>query len=293
MSRLLAAVASTTPKQFDRSQDRASTFSVRNSAAQRGVVVADGVGEFEDSGIVASRAVEYAVAELSHGPTITARGYLLRSSTQSVVRAPSTDGILGLADHVNQRLQEDLPLEGATTLVALVASALNRWVLFSLAGNGAVLEFGYVPIPGGSPRVLWAEHALPGVGFDRGRETLRSFLPYPGEESLLVAEGRLRMPRGETRLLVACSDGVTSLEARRVGVNADGSTWLEIPAPLAILTRTLAAWWPQLTARDATDVDLENFLRCCLDEALAARALDDDATLGALLLPAEQPDATP
>lgn len=288
---LLAATASATPKQLDRNQDRAATFAVRDAATRRGVVVADGVGEFEASGIVASQAVEHAVAQLSLGGSIRDEALLL--SLPATATRRWTDPVLGLADHVNQKLRDDPAPEGATTLVAMVASTVSRWAVFSLAGNGAVLEFGCVPLPGGSLRVLWIEHALPGVSFDRGRETLRTYLPHVGDEPLPVAQGSLRIPRREARLLIACSDGITSPETRRVGVNADGSTWLEVPGPLAILTRALSTSWPDLTAPDATDVDLAAFLHRCLDEALTCGTLDDDATLGALLVRAEQPGAAP
>lgn len=223
-------------------------------------VVCDGVGEFSESGAVAERAV----VEL-----------------RTAVRRGTPGGDLAAAiREVNDKLQD--AARGATTVVAVSASP-EGVVSYAYCGNGALLEIGGVPLGNGRTRLVSVNHLLPHVSLLRGRETLMSFIPFPSGVPV-VSSGNLRVPFGQSRLFLACSDGICSEEDRREG-EVDGTVWREVAGPLAALLDGLTDRWTSLCDGPGEPVPL---LGCVLQEVLdqlaAAGRLDDDASVAAVFV---------
>ena len=99
-----------------------------------------------------------------------------------------------------------------------------------------------------------------------------------------VAFGTRRVVNSRERLYLACTDGVGTDEERRFGTAPDGTTWKEVPRPLATLLGDLATGWSALQVASSAAHALGATLQATLDRLLADGALEDDATVGAVLL---------
>jgi hypothetical protein len=256
----VVATASTSPH-GDRCQDRAATFVAPAGSPSAGVVVCDGVGALEGSGRVAEEVARLAAAHLAER------------------------GVAGGLWHLDETLAEAPPAgeEGATTLVAVGAEA-SGLVGHMLIGNGALIEV--EPADGwpGAARLRWTDLVLPQIRWEGGRPALRSILPTP-DGVPEAAKGCRQVPAGRPRMYLACSDGISSDEARSEGDAPDGTRWKQVPAQLARLVADVATAWPELVGPEVpTGEALSGRLAESLDRMLEDGLLEDDATVGALLM---------
>lgn len=90
------------------------------------------------------------------------------------------------------------------------------------------------------------------------------------------------------RLFLVCSDGIGSEEERPLGRGHDGSLWRQVEPPLVTLLEAVAAVWGELERSTDPERLLERTLGAALVRMLDDGMLDDDATVGALLM---RPDA--
>ncbi len=257
---LVVAAATASPRGAD-SQDRVLAQGGRMGAA---IVVCDGVGSHAGSGAVAELACRLAAGELRDRGVVAVAGL-----PALLAGAIADEGV------------------GATTLLALAADDAGE-VGFCLLGNGMIIEAEGLPIDETRVRMAWTELALPQVELRGGRPTLASFLPWPGPGAAPAAVGTRRLAAGQTRLFLACSDGIGSDEERCVGLGPDGLRWRPVDPPLAAILQALGDGWPAL-CRDTAAQQLEEMLATTLAGLLSAGLLEDDATVAALLLRPREP----
>ena len=255
-----AAVATATPKAPERNQDRALAVTVTSERAGAVAVVCDGVGAFEASGDVAALCVEHVGAHVGE--------------------LGVADGVLSCAESAAAALTDISG--GATTLLVVGAETYGR-AYFTLVGNGAIFAIEPVDVRGGRANLRVAELALPHVTYAQGRPALRSFLPAP-MRPVEESSGVLLPRPGRARVLLACSDGVSTDEDCPVGTTPSGQTWKHLRRPLWAVVDALAGAWVHLLAAPDRSQALGGVLQGCLDELVAAGAFDDDATVGAVLI---------
>lgn len=244
----------------DGGEDRART--VGRGRGLTGVVVCDGVGGIAGSGVVAEEARDRA-ATLLGGRKLPAAIW-----------------------NLDRRLSEDMPSQGQgkTTMVVICAEA-NGLVGHFLLGNGSILEVLPMEIQAGKPRLLWSSVVLPQIGGREGRPALRSFLP-PDDRRAEAEKGVRMATAGIPRLYLACSDGFLSEEDRLEGAAPDGTFWRQVPQFPARLTQLLTDAWGDLLAVAPADAGamLRELTERSIEDRAGGHPLDDDTTVGALLL---------
>jgi hypothetical protein len=241
------------------SQDRAV-------ACNGAVVVCDGVGSYPRSGEVAELACRLAEAHLREPGG--ARGVL---DLPDVLDASMTDGGIG-----------------ATTLLALAADGFGD-LAYCLLGNGMVVEAQALAIDDEHVRMSFTELALPQISVVGGRPVLGAFLPWTGTGPLPSCTGTRHLTSDRTRLFLACTDGIGSDEERPVGQGPDGTLWRQVDPAIAGLLDAIGEEWDALAACPDPALRLERILGTVLDRLVDDGSLDDDATVGALLV---RPDAS-
>lgn len=261
---VVAATASATSRDADANQDRALAFHIPTGAGA-GVVVCDGVGSLPGSAATAETAAS-AIRRFmqTHEGVVEAMGGCFAAAAHAV--ADDNDG--------------------ATTAL-VVAAEPTGLVGYGIVGNGALVEVLAVePVPG-SWRLHHTELSFPHVGYERGRPALESFLPTA---DVRVAElGVRRLLPGRHRLFLACTDGLTTEDAPLVlRDERHGGLWRQVPVRLAAVLDAVEKAWPELVAGPAPEHDLPVVLQEAVDALAVAGLLEDDATVGALLLLAEE-----
>ncbi len=255
-----AAVATATPKAPGSNQDRAGVF---RTPAGAGVVLCDGVGAYADSGVVAERCLALATDH------ITSEG----------VGA----GLLACPRAVAAAMALDEPgVEGATTLLAVGAEADGRFS-FTMVGNGAIVAIEPFLGSAETTRLGFVELVLPQVGYSHGQAALRSFLPAPSP-ALEETSGILLPQHGRARLLLGCTDGVTTAEDRQLGCVPSGAVWQPLLAPFVELLNGLTGVWDEAVAGECAGLLLTEALQASLNRALDGGLLEDDATAGVVLV---------
>lgn len=252
-------MATASPKGEEGNQDRALTFRVGSAGA--GVVVCDGVGSYPASGAVADLAASEAARYVGEAG--------LELGTQRC--AARVSAALNGRD------------DGATTLIVVGAEESGD-VRFCFVGNGSLLEIQKLDGMSGPDGLRHTDLVLPHVSFAGGRDALRSFLPATNGNPVETSLGSYRVHPGIARLYLACSDGVATDESRAIGRAPDRSVWKEIPRPLSAILDDLAPQWAQLLVSTTAELELGTLLRGTLLSLLVENELDDDATVGALLL---------
>lgn len=237
-----------------------------DTPAHCAVVVCDGIGSLPDSRTAAAAAADAAARCLGEAGVAADPGFVVASA--------------------HERVQDLDGSDGGTTLVAAAADEHGRaaWIA---VGNGAVVEVVAVPGAGGQ-RPRFVEHLLPQVD---GSERLTGHLTH-GHARPMPASGTLALPAGSPRLLVACSDGITSREHATWGTTADGRIWEPVDTPLAVVLEALVSVWDDLPGRPPGEVDalLERALSTALASLAADGALEDDATVAVIALVPAPPD---
>jgi Protein phosphatase 2C len=254
---LSVAVATVSPRGLD-SQDRNVAFAAAGEAA---VVVCDGVGSYPRSGEVAELVCRLAELHLRESGGAGGVAQLPAAVAGSIV----DEGI------------------GATTLLALAADRDGE-LGYCMVGNGMVIEAYGLELDEQRTRMCFTELALPQAGIAGGRPTLASFLPWTEAGPLPSCLGTRRLACDRARLFLVCSDGIGSEEERPLGRAPDGTLWRAVDPPLAAVLDALADTWQTLCACDDPTPLLEQTLAAALERLLDEGALEDDATVGALLM---------
>jgi hypothetical protein len=258
---VFAALADASPKQQDRVQDRAVIVRATERSTGAAVIVCDGVGAYEGSGVVAEAVADFA------------SDYVRQSGIH--------EGIRHVAGAAAQEIDHDG--SGATTLLGIGAEPSGR-VGYCLVGNGMLMELAGAPVTAERVLVRWNLLALSHVSLLGGRPALSSFLPLSEDRELEVVLGSREDASSRPRLYLACSDGIGSDEDRLSGPTPDGRSWQEIPRPLVVLLEDLGHAWNDLMREPSPEPSLQRVLNDALQALLASGALEDDATVGAVLL---------
>jgi hypothetical protein len=280
---VLACTVSITPRSDPEGNQDAHATAQDTAFGVGSVAVADGVGSLPDSGRAAALAVEHVVHDWSDN-------------------APLVDPFR----EAHEAIRTELNGRGQTTLIDLQhrhGRTRIRWV-----GNGCVLRARLAPetrpgcagtrVPGHrdtgrAPRVVWTDLLLPHVAFADGQDQLTQALGgrFDAPDHLMVWPGR------HDEVLLAATDGLYSCEQATLGRDDDNGLWQQQPPQLQallalaghLLTRP---WSAQCHCAAATGcsadpecTDLAAYCRRVLDNLLHEGFLDDDATLGVLLVP--------
>lgn len=303
----LAAVATATPRSdASTTQDRAAAFSAplvsRERRAERdhrrnngvvAVTVADGVGSLPDSAFAAQAACDACSQLWSERP----------------------DRLISIAETAvplaHRAVLETAPGLAATTVLS--AAALDGEVLVEWVGNGTALVFTAPRVRSRSvvaagarddvaaalPDPLMAELMLPHISWQDGRDVLEEIIG--GVTAPLVETIRLGRS-GRERLVLIVTDGLATAEQREIGQTADGTQWRLLSMrdrALTAIAKALLGPPPQFAPGDDPDLAsaqeperwtsaaLGAVLQASVDGLLTAGQLDDDATIGALLVPAD------
>lgn len=235
--------------------------------AHCGVVVCDGIGSLPGSRAAAEVAADVAARWLAARGPATPPGDVVAEAHARIQKLPG--------EH------------GGTTLVAATADETGCAAWFAV-GNGAIIEMTAVPVGGGRWTARWVNHLLPQVD---EAERLTGHLTV-GQRTPSHAAGTLTTPAQVPRVLLVCSDGITSREHAGWGADPDGDVWEPVDPPLVAVIRALASRWDELLLdpseeRDGTgriDGLLAGVLRDALAGLTADGRLDDDATVAALAL---------
>jgi hypothetical protein len=256
---LIVAASSASPKE-EGGEDRVRTFG--RGPGPSGVVVCDGVGSVAGSAAMAEEVSELSMALLG--------GHELGPA------------IWRLDEALERNLRADR--EGATTMVVVCADE-DGFVGHLMVGNGAVLEVVPMETQPGAVRLLWTSIVLPQMGNRDGRPALRSFLP-PDRGQVEAEKGVRKAPPGAARLYLACSDGFLSEEERLEGPAPDGTVWRQVPSGAAHLLELLTSGWMELleVEPEGASEALSRAIEIAVEGPAGAAALDDDTTVGALLL---------
>jgi hypothetical protein len=251
-----AAVAHVTPKAVADDQDRAI---VLRSASGTAAIVCDGVGAYEGSGVVAERCAAAVRAHLlAHGMTT------LAASADAAATA--------LADDV----------DGATTLLAMAVDD-DGTLRFLQVGNGAIVAIEAIDERPEQAELHVASLTIPHVAYAGAQLALTAFLPPTQPDGILPRSAGTLLPGTDrTRLVLACTDGITTPEDTPRGRTRDGTTWQQLTPPFAHLLEVLSGSWE--TVRTGGDAALADLLQGALDEMLAAGGVEDDATISALAI---------
>ena len=177
------------------------------------------------------------------------------------------------------RRDADEPRDGSTTAVVVGADSHGER-RYALAGNGCVLNVEGIPL-NGSYRIQWASLALPHITYASGPPALRSFIPMSSAQPD-VTSGSLDPPMGMS-LLIAGSDGFMSEEERRVG-RSGGERWVQTPKPVVAVEELLTTIWGDLLTVPEPGELLSVELQAVLDGLAADNVLDDDTTVGAVIV---------
>lgn len=233
----------------------------RGGVSGAGVVVCDGVGSEPDSAQVAQLVIDAVGTALESGEPV---------ESLPVIAAAAIGGT---------------GLDGSTTMLAAVARESGR-IEFVAVGNGGVIEIAV--LAGHEVRVLgWTDHFIPHLDFEAGRDCLTAFLS-PGSPPAEFTVGTLAGKRDVWRILLLCSDGVSTMEDRRQGRVGDGSLWSEVPAQLDALLVALRSAVSDL-AGGVSVVEGRTILRASITEVLerlhADGVLEDDAAIAVAVLP--------
>lgn len=255
------AVAVASPKDPADNQDRARTVLVPDGAA---AVVCDGVGSHAGSGDVADRCVRLASAHIG----LEGAGV----------------GVLSCSDATAEAMaREDGLPDGATTLLAIGAGHDGR-AYFSLVGNGAIFAIEPLSVRDGRAELLRSELAIPQSVMDGSQAALRSFVPAP-RFPIEQTSGSLSPRRDRPRILLACTDGVTTAEECRIGhYPSTGETWAELLPPFVEVLEAFARGWGDFMDAEDPSTVLAVSLQGALDSALERGLLEDDATAAAILI---------
>lgn len=255
------AVAVASPKDPADNQDRARTVLVPDGVA---AVICDGVGSHAGSGDVADRCVRLASAHVGLEGVRVGVPSCSDATAEAMVRE---DGLPG----------------GATTLLAIGAGHDGQ-AYFSLVGNGAIFAIEPLSVRDGRAELLRSELAIPQSVMQGSQAALRSFLPAPRFPVEQTA-GTLSPRRDRPRILLACTDGVTTAEECRIGhYPSTGETWAELLPPFVEVLEGLARTWGDLVAEEDPSTVLAGTLQGALDSALERGLLEDDATAAAILI---------
>jgi hypothetical protein len=255
---LTATSFSLSPKRERENEDRVLVIETPLAAA---VAVADGVGGVPNSGEMAAKVCELAASHLAEGGVVK--------------------GILDLDDQIGEGLSEEDP--GATTLV-MVGAEPDGSVSHLLLGNGAVIELTPLELTPQRTRLLWTSIALPQMQVEEGRLALRSFLPLSPAPA--AEKGCRHVPAGNARLYLVCSDGLLSEEDRAEGKAEDETSWRHVPRAVARLVGELEHGWDELLDSSSEEAGelLRSLLAAALEEPSVFAELDDDTSVGALLM---------
>jgi hypothetical protein len=172
--------------------------------------------------------------------------------------------------------------DGASTLI-VVAADPSGFISFGIAGNGALSEVELVePIPG-RHELRVNELTFSQMSYERGRPALRSFLPSP-PNGLEFERGTRRLASAQARLFIACTDGLVTEDSPRVLPDATGGLWREVAQPFAALLEPLRERWSDILETSTPERDLATLLQTALETLARDSKLDDDATVGAVLV---------
>lgn len=235
---------------------------VIDEGAWCGLVVADGIGSWERSGLAARAAVEAAADALrAHGPVA------VEEAVEAAHRA-----VLALAP--------DGPA-GTTLLLATVPAPGD--LLTAYIGNGALLVVSRTPGrelgARAAGRTLCSNHLLPHVALEGGREVLSRVLSTElGGLPTPVASTMWLSPDVPVALALV-TDGIWSEEQAPVGLSG-GQRWIQ---ETPVLGRTTAALEVLLATREDGPHAAQALLEDHLAELQADGLLEDDATIGVLL----------
>ena len=256
---IVPATASATSKDEAANQDRAWVFypTVANGAA--GVVVCDGVGSYTKSGETAERAVSAVRDHMTNSEEVT--------------------GDLGGCIHAAAEALNGDP-EGAATPLVVTANPTGA-VSYALVGNGAVLEVRALETVPGQFAINYNELTFAHMSYEQGRPALQSFLPGAGSTP---ERGTRQLARGSARLFLSCTDGLVTEDAPRVMPDSLGNLWKEIHKPLASLLGPIGQSWAALLEVAQPERMLSTLLQETLVRMAQEGELDDDATVGALLM---------
>jgi hypothetical protein len=259
--RVVPATAAATSREDLASQDRALAFGTEEGPAA-GVVVCDGVGSLPGSGLTAEAA------------TAAVRAFMAD-------QADPVAAVAGSVAAAAAAVREDEA--GATTMLVVVADPEGT-VAYGMVGNGAIVEVLAVEPTPGHWRFHHTELAFPDIDYERGRPTLRSFLPS-ADPDRAVELGARRLRRDRHRLILACTDGLVTEDAPLVlRDERGGGLWRQVPSPLASVLDDIAAGWETLISDPTPELGLPLILQNSLTALAEAGRLDDDATLACLLL---------
>ncbi len=259
---MISAAATVAAPGKDENQDSVSAFSVGDTQASggAGVIVCDGVGSQPNSGKVAREVVALATAHVAETGVV--------------------DGISQL-DMVCA--EGEFGEDGATTLLA-VGAEVSGVAAYCYIGNGGLFEVVPQSDSGSTARLRWCDLALPQIEWESGRPALRSFLPAP-EEGYEAEKGTRAVGLLRPRLLIACSDGISTDEERAQATSATGEYWKAVPSTLVRLLDGLASRWFELVRaeREAAGQMLHDLIQRTLEGLLDENMLDDDASIGCVM----------
>lgn len=244
--------ASGTPRS-DRTQNQ-DKYSVWRAERYNHIAVAlaDGVGSWENSGVLATGVADAACEAM-------------RLSQNSPI-----DAAFSGAHRVASRFQDP----AGTTLI--VASAKGGSLLqCGYVGNGGILE---VVFPGGAVAPLWTNHLVPDITYLTSREAMdRCFV---SKESTPPRAHKLTLSLGDRpSSVLLVTDGVYTLEQQHVADTSDGRKWLLESETVKSLVNVAGNSIRMIESGLVDELALSIALKSELDRLVTSDEIDDDATV--------------
>ena len=241
------------------------------------VVLCDGIGSWDCSGVTSQVATQRAAAVLrQYGPSAIDKAF-----------AEAQDAVLSIGREWSGAAAKRAG--GTTMLVATVPEPGE--LLLGYVGNGAALECRPVHGVNAPMRVQWSNHLVPHSGIEHGQEVLTRALTT--ESVLPLPVSLLRIRPTENAVLLLSSDGIWSQEQAPLARTADGQRWMQLP-PVLLRTLDLAgqvlSWMSEedeeeVLASDSTARPSPNeAIQAHLDALRSDDLLDDDSTIGLLAI---------
>lgn len=265
-TRLELAASSITSK--DVNED---AYQCWQGSTMHAVIIADGIGSSLDAHLASALVVQRCVEHLQH----------LEHSGSPVdfqaIHGLWSEVALALRDQYDREraVYQQAPKEVLSTTMAVVLELPTSYMISSL-GNGSILQVR------GNFWEFWGRRQWPwcvtelmiGDTFlnEGGQETLEGFLSPEGVRGHVHIMQVEKNPRyGE--LFILCSDGVHSPDHLHLGQDRTHTLWLEVnPHLIALLNTALRDYFEERTS-----------LQAMVQDFLATRTFDDDATLGLLV----------
>jgi PPM family protein phosphatase len=271
----ICSIASLTNK--SENQDCSSIFH-NSKLGINGLAIADGIGSFKNAKEASEFAVnfiKFAIEELNSLEDLNFE-FLFKRTKERMIEVFCSD-------------TENTTETYGTTLLVILEYELNNYhqIKFAYVGNGSIWHLrGNFNHFNESQLLPWnsINYLNPHSIQQDGKDALYKLISVsPKFEEAIPTVFNLRSDENFGDIFMVCTDGIYSYDQIQIGKDNIGKTWISGETSMALFYSYLNKYFKIQDAQDSGELTqvLEDYLKR-LNET---EELDDDATLGVLILP--------